>query len=802
MRISTKLPVFAAILVLVVTVIFAAVSLRIASSSLEESAQQKIEAVTDGRRNQLETYLENLALDVGSIADNGQMLYAMEFLKSDWASQDEAAEEELRTRFKARAEAPDIEIGKPGTASVSLYEETHATYHGIIDTILEGRAYDDLMLVDTDGNVVYSIKKNADFGTNLLDGPWLDTAVAATFKEIVGQEKWQTVRLSKVEKYGPNDYQPTGYLARGIGDKFGLAGIMFIQLPMEKIEEILANPFGMGKTGEAVILDSANYLVTDLHRTPDDDRLSSTIGTDLTNLVEGRDVAIGQLDPGSGDQRDIAVARVDALGLSWYLATLVDHSETQAPATSVRNTIMLAGLLIILATIAVSTLYSRSLTKPIAPLVANMRALAEGDTTVDLGNEARRDEIGDMVRSVGVFRDAAISKLSLEREAEEIRSLTENERQQHEEQQASEARKVKKAVEALAGGLHRLAEGDLSVSIETSFDGELEVLRSDFNVSIEKLASAMAAVRTNVVAIKGASGEMSVAFEELSKRTEHQAASLEETSAALDQVTNTVKQSAERAAEANTMAAEAKTATDESGKVVSSAVDAMGRIETASREISQIINVIDEIAFQTNLLALNAGVEAARAGEAGKGFAVVAQEVRELAQRAASAAKDIKELINKSGSEVSNGVSLVKATGSVLEKIACQVSSINDHLNSISTASREQATGLQEINTAVNQMDQVTQQNADMVERTKCITQRLTNDAEQLDRLVARFQMDDFAVSHGSASPQAKFTPATATAASKPAVSPARQIVDSVSRAFIGGQALAQNASTENWEEF
>ena len=195
------------------------------------------------------------------------------------------------------------------------------------------------------------------------------------------------------------------------------------------------------------------------------------------------------------------------------------------------------------------------------------------------------------------------------------------------------------------------------------------------------------------------------------------------------------------------MVDEARRSTEQSTKIVAEAVSAMGRIEQAAHEISQIISLIDEIAFQTNLLALNAGVEAARAGEAGRGFAVVAQEVRELAQRSATAAKDIKGLINKSSEEVSTGVRLVTNTGTALDTIQTHVIKINEHVHSIARASAEQATGLSEINTAVNQMDQVTQRNAAMVEETTAATHRLSGESQSLTALISRFKVE-----HGSAS--------------------------------------------------
>ncbi len=219
-----------------------------------------------------------------------------------------------------------------------------------------------------------------------------------------------------------------------------------------------------------------------------------------------------------------------------------------------------------------------------------------------------------------------------------------------------------------------LADGDLTQTMRGSFQGAFAELQQNVNSTFATLQTTMREVRETAEGFHGNTNELRAASDDLSKRTEQQAAALEETSAALDEITAVVNNSTERAQEASVMVSEAKDDAGKSGVVVRNAVDAMGRIEQASREISQIINVIDEIAFQTNLLALNAGVEAARAGEAGKGFAVVAQEVRELAQRSATAAKDIKGLITKSGDEVQVGVKLVQATGEALsaDRTPCQ----------------------------------------------------------------------------------------------------------------------------------
>ncbi|TAZ80341.1 methyl-accepting chemotaxis protein [Rhizobium ruizarguesonis] len=288
------------------------------------------------------------------------------------------------------------------------------------------------------------------------------------------------------------------------------------------------------------------------------------------------------------------------------------------------------------------------------------------------------------------------------------------------------------AISLLGGALRQLSEGDLTRTLDTPFVPSMEQLRQDFNTAIKDLAETMKTIGENASAIAAGSREIGASADSFSKRTEQQAASVEETAAALEEITTTVNHSSRRADEAGRLVAMTKQGAEQSGVVVSNAVAAMGQIEQSSREITNIISVIDDIAFQTNLLALNAGVEAARAGETGKGFAVVAQEVRELAQRSAKAAKEIKALINTSGEHVRNGVGLVGRTGKALEEIVAQVGDIDGNVVAIVEASREQATGLKEINQAVNTLDQATQQNAAMVEESTAASHSLAKEAETL----------------------------------------------------------------------
>ena len=301
----------------------------------------------------------------------------------------------------------------------------------------------------------------------------------------------------------------------------------------------------------------------------------------------------------------------------------------------------------------------------------------------------------------------------------------------------------------------------------------------------------MKVIRSTTGGIQTGASEISQASDDLSKRTEQQAATLEETAAALDHITATVRKTAEGSIQASSVVAGAKDDAEKSGVVVREAVAAMGQIEQSAQQISQIIGVIDEIAFQTNLLALNAGVEAARAGDAGKGFAVVASEVRSLAQRSAEAAKEIKTLISTSSKQVNQGVALVGQTGEALQRIVSKVLEITGLVSEISASAQEQATALAQVNTAVNQMDQVTQQNAAMVEQSTAASHALTREAGELARLMARFQT-------GAAAPAYE----APSRASRPQVAAFRNRHSAPALKTTSQTARAPQPHADTWEEF
>lgn len=305
-------------------------------------------------------------------------------------------------------------------------------------------------------------------------------------------------------------------------------------------------------------------------------------------------------------------------------------------------------------------------------------------------------------------------------------------------------KQIRTVVDQLGDALQKLADGDLCARVSDMPSEYLE-LQEDFNRSVESLHEAMATIIETTSSLEAGSREIRAASDDLSNRTEHQAASLEETAAALNSVTSKVQDSLRASKEAKEAIASAHHQAAEGGDVVRQVISAMGRIEDSSREASQIIAVIDGIAFQTNLLALNAGVEAARAGEAGKGFAVVASEVRALAQRSAEAANEIKTLLGKSGDEVGAGVDLVAKAGAALESVVGSVTALKQSIDDQTNSADAQAADLVQINSTVSGMDQMTQQNSAMAEECTAAARSLASQGRALSELLSKFDVQQSA---------------------------------------------------------
>ncbi|OAN54583.1 hypothetical protein A6A04_11690 [Paramagnetospirillum marisnigri] len=444
---------------------------------------------------------------------------------------------------------------------------------------------------------------------------------------------------------------------------------------------------------------------------------------------------------------------------------------------------------------------SAGIVNPVSAMTHAMGALAEGKLDTQVPALDRSDEIGEMAKAVQVFKQNGIDKVRMEAEqkaAEEAQRQAEEEQRKREAAIVAEVAEVAKAASQgdldrridldgksgfllnlcegvnnlvnltgialrdVADVLSSVAQGDLTRRITNPYAGLFDQLKGDVNKTAEKLFEIVTNINQSASQIGSAASEVSAGSQDLSERSEQQASALEETAASMEELAATVRQNAANAQQANQLAAGARETAASGGQVVNDAISAMTSIEASSQKIGDIVGMIDEIAFQTNLLALNAAVEAARAGDAGKGFAVVAQEVRNLAQRSAQASREIKTLIGQSTGEVKNGAELVKGAGKTLEDILSGVKRVADIVAEIAAASAEQAAGIDQVNSAVTQMDEMTQQNAALVEESTAAAHSLEVQAQELNRLMSFFHV-------GESSAQA-----VQVATSRPAPTPAR----------------------------
>ncbi len=470
----------------------------------------------------------------------------------------------------------------------------------------------------------------------------------------------------------------------------------------------------------------------------------------VTPIVQLIDKSSTEMLLGAANWQSARGATVDILNAAMAdLKGFVSNAQELGKEDSERSAkvSVLAMVIGTLLAIVGGLMLVESLRGPLKRVNETMTRLARGDLDVAIDGRDRGDEIGDMVRSVAVFRDNALENVRLEQEANAAREATAQEAARRAAERARIESEQKQALAALSDVLQKLAAGDLQEGMSEELSADFIEMAHTYNNAVGALRHTLSDVRSTTEEIRGGTGNLAASADDLARRTEQQAAALEQSSRALRHLSDVVRSTADSARRTSETVNQTQGHAQRSGEIVARAVHAMGEINQSSEKIATIIGVIDEIAFQTNLLALNAGVEAARAGEAGRGFAVVAQEVRELAQRCAGAAREIKGLIQASSAQVQSGVTLVEETGGALSVIIKHVSEVQQLVAAISAATSEQSTGISEVSKAVHEVELITQQNAAMVEENNAeihgLRQRVGLLAEEIDHFkISDHQID------------------------------------------------------------
>jgi len=722
---SLKLPVIIAIPAIVLLLAAGSVVTYRAVTEFGNERKAAYETLLRERSNALETWLDDIAAEVSALALNGSVALGIKDFGRGWMPvNDEEPGDYLRRLYLDENPHPAGQKDELITAGdKSVWTLRHKKYHEGFRAYQRARGFYDMFLFDPSGNMIYSVVKEDDFATNLVEGPYQATGLGEAFRAAVDLEAGQ-VHMTTLSPHAPSDGVPAIFVAAPVYNGMSVFGVVAVQVPINRLNEILAQSDLLGETGLVYTVASDGTATSSSPHDGGHGVFDQLTSTDAITAALGGERQY--FDHTAGMEGSDVIAVTDSIqvpnGETWGIVLEIDYAEASANSAALVRNSLITAIVVSLGVLFFSWLAARTVTRRVHHLNVDMHAVADRDYNTDIRGTDYGDEFGEITRTLEVFK----GDLETAEVAEKERQVRQAERDE--------------VVSKLSNGLVQLAKGDLTHEISEPFPAEHESLRNDFNSAISRLRTLVNEVVDAAQSIRNGASEISTSSGELSQRTEAQAATLEQTVAALDELTASVKSSADGAQSVEHIVKEARSDAEASGTVVQNAVTAMTEIEQSSSQIGQIIGVIDDIAFQTNLLALNAGVEAARAGAAGRGFAVVAAEVQALAQRSANAASEIKTLIGNSGQHVERGVDLVGKAGEALSKIVERVTHISSLVSEIAEGATEQSTGISEINTGMSQLDQVTQQNAAMVEEATAASQLLNNDADSLATLVSRFQ--------------------------------------------------------------
>ncbi|WP_245280919.1 methyl-accepting chemotaxis protein [Rhizobium sp. AAP116] len=706
-------------------------SYQVGKSGLIDASKLRLESVAATQAKVLTAYETRIQQALGELAQNTAIGEAADSV----ATVIKIEEAKIREVFQDPGKNSEERASIDGSGLKLLYGVRHASIHGAFASTRQNTNVSDIYVIDNAGQIIYSVTKGDAFLTSVSDPA--NAALKAAFDAAQAGDVSQVHAIGFTDMQAEDDArsalvaQP---LAISVWGEVVRKGVIVMRVGTSRLTASIT-PDGMGQSiDDSVLLAEDGSLRAGTFSGGANAAVPQALVTAARGGAKGSDFAA------SGDRTLFySFTPVTLFGQKNLLAIGQDERGILASSNELAKWALVATVAVLVVMGGIGIAVSSSLTRPLTQLAGLMNRLNNGDTEIEIDGTGRRDEIGLMARALDSFRRSALEKERIEKEAES-RDLEMNaERREREAEKQRSAQELQEAVTALAAGLKNLSDDKLHLRIHTPFVPELDHLRIDFNGSLDKLEETIRAIMASADTIRGGSNDLKGASANLAHRTERQAASLEEAAAALGEMTGSVNDALRRCETAVQVSAGALKGAKASSEVVNEAIVAMQRIEESSSKIRQIIDVIDQIAFQTNLLALNAGVEAARAGEAGKGFAVVAQEVRELAQRSSTAARDINGLINASTSNVSDGVALVLQTGERLHAIEDNIAAINDQIGAIVDASREQSARLSEINASVNDLDQMTQQNAAMVEETTAAAFALAQEADGLTEQVSRF---------------------------------------------------------------
>ncbi len=623
------------------------------AASLEELTKQRLLAAAETGGDEINAYLEAIERQLVLIAEHPGTVDAVKEFAGVWQSMSDEGinlEAELQRAYITDNPHPTGEKDKLYQSDGGTpYDAVHAKFHPWFHKLQKDEGYYDVFLFDTDGNLVYSVFKELDYATNFNTGggKWAGSDLGEVYRKALTITAHSDVAFEDFAPYGPSYDAPASFMAHPVvGNDGKAAGVLAFQMPVDRINELMRHDLGLGETGELVLLGEDGLMRNDTAYTPDmNDILATKINASVVEEAKANGKAYGFAELHRGELMSVEALKFGYQGNRYVLLAMQAYSEARKPVVALRNRMLVAGTVLLSIAALAGIFAARTITSPIARIVTAMKGLAEGDTTVEITDAGRNDEIGDMSKAVAVFKDNAIQQLKLE---ERTRADRDRERQR----QASVDNLINDFKSTMS---HRLATVSDQMSKMRNAATTLNELASGAKLEADQAGSASTSASDNVAAVAAATEEMTATVQEIANQTEATTRIVLETVDAADTTNQNVQ-----------------------------------TLSEAAEHIGSVVNLIRDIAEQTNLLALNATIEAARAGEAGRGFAVVASEVKELAEQTSKATDEISGRISGIQTSVKDAADSI---GNITEK----VSEIRNLTSSVAGAIEEQRTANQEI---------------------------------------------------------------------------------------------------------